>query len=74
MNFLPSNYKNGKVLIPQRPKQTMRGGFIVNDISLAKTASNNIFDRQEKNSKLQNIGSTVSRMNEKMKEKQNLVF
>ena len=74
MNFLPSNYKNGKVLIPQRPKQTMRGGFIANDISLAKTASNNIFDRQEKNSKLQNIGSTVSRMNEKTKEKQNLVF
>lgn len=75
MKFLPSNFKNGKVMTPQRPLQTvMKGGIIAGDIDLAKRSAGNVILRKESNSKLQSIGSSISKMNERMKEKQNLVF
>lgn len=75
MNFSPRHYKNGRIVKSQLPIQSvMKGGIIAGDIDLEKPSASNVFKRQETNSKLQSIGSTISKMNEKMKEKQNLVF
>ena len=74
MKFLPHHYKNGNVFMPHKSKKPMSGGIIAGDIDLAKKSSGKVFDRMESNSKLQNIGSNISKLNEKMKQKQNLVF
>ena len=72
MQFVPSNFRNGKVMTVHRPQTLMKGGIIAGDIDLARNSAG--YNRKERNSKLQSIGSSISKINEKMKEKQNLVF
>ena len=71
-NFV--GYGIGFQILSQPIQSVIKGGIIAGDIDLEKPSASNVFKRQETNSKLQSIGSTISKMNEKMKEKQNLVF